>query len=113
MDTNYMSKNLPCAGPTIIVAHGWPSQANSVHYMWHLVLFSHFFLRRWRFVVHAAIDGYSRLVVYNQISTNNQASTVLKYFMYAISRYGVSEVIMVVKIQQLLCSCSCSTLDEG
>ena len=43
MGTNHKSKNLPCAGPTIIVAHGWPSQANLVHYMWHLVLFSHFF----------------------------------------------------------------------
>ena len=40
-------------------------------------------------MVHAAIDGYSRLVVYNQISTNNQASTVLKYFKDAISRYGL------------------------
>ena len=44
---------------------------------------------RWRFVVHAAIDGYSRLVVYSQISTNNQASTVLRYFKDAISRYGL------------------------
>ena len=40
-------------------------------------------------MVHAGIDGYSRLVVYNRISTNNQASTVLRCFMDAVNMYGL------------------------
>ena len=40
-------------------------------------------------MVHAGIDGYSRLVVYNRISTNNQASTVLRCFMDAVNKYGL------------------------
>ena len=40
-------------------------------------------------MVHAGIDGYSRLVVYNRISTNNQASTVLRCFMNAVNKYGL------------------------
>ena len=40
-------------------------------------------------MVHAGIDGYSRLVVYNRISTNNQVSTVLRCFMDAVNKYGL------------------------
>ena len=40
-------------------------------------------------LVHAAIDGYSRLVVYHRISTNNEASTVLRYFTDAVAKYGL------------------------
>ena len=45
-------------------------------------------LIRWRFVIHGAIDGYSRLVTFLQCSTNNQATTVLQYFTTAIGRFG-------------------------
>lgn len=45
-------------------------------------------LIRWRFVVHGAIDGYSRLVTFLHCSTNNRAATVLQYFTSAVERYG-------------------------
>ena len=44
---------------------------------------------RWRFVVHGAIDGYSRLPVFLKCSSNNRADTVLDYFMEAIETYGI------------------------
>ena len=44
---------------------------------------------RWRLVVHAGIDGYSRLIVYCRCSTDNYAATVLKLFMGATETYGL------------------------
>lgn len=44
---------------------------------------------RYPFVIHAGIDGFSRLPVYCKCSTNNRASTVLQCFEQAIARYGV------------------------
>lgn len=35
-------------------------------------------LIRWRFVVHGAIDGFSRLATFLHCGTNNEAATVLK-----------------------------------
>ena len=46
-------------------------------------------LIRWKLVVHAAIDGYSRLVTYCHCSSNNRASTVLRLFVDAVERYGM------------------------
>ena len=45
-------------------------------------------LIRWRFVVHGAIDGYSRLVTFLHCSANNQAATVLHHFTTAVERFG-------------------------
>ena len=44
---------------------------------------------RWKFVVHAGIDGYSRLIVFSKCSTNNRASTVLHLSKEAVSKYGL------------------------
>ena len=46
---------------------------------------------RWRLVIHAGIDGYSRLPVYCCCSTNNTAQTVLKLFLHAVEVYGLPE----------------------
>ena len=46
-------------------------------------------LIRWKFVVHAAIDGYSRVITFCRCSTNNKADTVLELFQEAIERYGL------------------------
>ncbi|KAK2571868.1 hypothetical protein P5673_003276 [Acropora cervicornis] len=46
-------------------------------------------LIRWRFVIHGAIDGYSRMIVYLQCNTNNCAATVLTLFQRAIQTYGL------------------------
>ena len=46
-------------------------------------------LVRWRFVVHGGIDGFSRLVVYLNVASNNRADTVLSCFTQAIEQYGL------------------------
>jgi len=46
-------------------------------------------LIRWRIVIHAFIDGFSRLVTAIQASANNKAQTVLNLFLQAIDMYGL------------------------
>ena len=43
---------------------------------------------RWRFVIHGAIDGFSRLPVFLRCSTNNTADQVFEYFLDAVQQYG-------------------------
>ena len=45
-------------------------------------------LIRWRFVIHGAIDGYSRLITYLHCSTNNRSETVYNLFVNAVDKYG-------------------------
>ncbi|KAK9978908.1 hypothetical protein ABG768_020644 [Culter alburnus] len=45
--------------------------------------------RHWRFVIHGGIDGFSRLIVYLNAATNNNATTVLDAFLRAVSQYGL------------------------
>ena len=49
----------------------------------------HFFLFKWRFVIHGGIDGYSRMIVYLHCSTNNKASTVMQLFEAAVGKFGL------------------------
>ena len=44
---------------------------------------------RWKFIVHGGVDGFSRLVVFLNLSYNNRADTVLKYFQQAVSKWGI------------------------
>ena len=44
---------------------------------------------RWRIVIHAGVDGYSRIPVYLHASSNNRATTVLSLFTEAIGSYGL------------------------
>ena len=46
-------------------------------------------LIRWRFVVHACIDGYSRMITYVHCEDNNRCETVLKLFLDAVAVYGI------------------------
>ena len=55
--------------------------------LWHID--GHHILIRWRMVVHGAIDGYSRMIVYLACSTNNRALTVYKLFKNATQEFGV------------------------
>ena len=48
---------------------------------------NHKLIQPYRFVIHGRIDGFSRLVVFLQASTNNRAETVLNLFMEAIQKY--------------------------
>ena len=53
------------------------------------ILESHHKLIRWRLVTHAAIDGYSRLVLYAKCVPNNFADTVLQLCLGAVNCYGL------------------------
>lgn len=44
---------------------------------------------RWRFVIHGCVDGFSRVIVYLQCSTDNTSATVLSYFESAVSKWGL------------------------
>ncbi|KAK7016234.1 hypothetical protein VNI00_018935 [Paramarasmius palmivorus] len=46
-------------------------------------------LIRWRIVIHAFVDGYSRLVTGIKASNNNRAQTVLLLFLAAVAAYGI------------------------
>ncbi len=37
-------------------------------------------LIRWKFVTHAGIDGYSRLITYMKCAPNNRATTTYRFF---------------------------------
>lgn len=50
----------------------------------------HHKLIHWRLVVHACIDGYSRLIVYLYCTKNNFASTLLDLFKGGVRRCGLS-----------------------
>ena len=62
-------------------------QVQGANSLWHID--GHHSLVRWRFVVHAGIDGHSRMLVYLQCSTNNRAITVLSLFKDAVDNCGV------------------------
>ena len=55
--------------------------------LWHLD--DNHKLIRWRIVIHGCLDGYLRLPVFLQASTNNRASTIPPYFIIATNQYGV------------------------
>ena len=46
-------------------------------------------LIRWKFVVHVAIDGKTRVIVYCKCEDNNKAETVLSLFENGVSRWGL------------------------
>ena len=48
------------------------------NYIWHLD--GHHKMIRWRFVIHAAVDGFSRTIIYLKCADNNRALTVLDLF---------------------------------
>lgn len=54
--------------------------------LWHID--GHHKLIRWKIVIHAGIDGYSRLITYINCSNNNRSDTVFKYFKEATERFG-------------------------
>ena len=53
----------------------------------------HHKLIRWCFVIHGAIDGYTRMTVYVYYSDNNRAYTVLKRFEEAVEKNGLLSTV--------------------
>ena len=47
------------------------------------------FVFRWRFVIHAGVDGYSRMIVYISCADNNRAGTVYDCFSHAVQQFGL------------------------
>lgn len=62
-------------------------QVPGANSLWHVN--GHHSLVRWRFIIHAGVDGFSRMLVFLQCSTNNRADTVFSAFKGAIKDYGV------------------------
>ena len=56
------------------------------NYLWHID--GNHKLIRWRIVLHHAVDGFSRLVVFCLCSTNNRAALVLSLYQAAVRQYG-------------------------
>ena len=54
--------------------------------LWHQD--GHHSLVKWGFVIHGAIDGFSRLITYLHCSTNNRSDTVKNLFLNATQVYG-------------------------
>lgn len=65
--------------------------ASGSNAVWHIDG-NHKFIR-WRLVVHAGINGYSRTVVYLTGSDNNRVNTVLETFVGTVERDGLPSQI--------------------
>lgn len=52
---------------------------------------------RWRFVIHAGIDGYSRLPTYILVASDNTKATALMAFKTGVSEYGLPERVRTDK----------------
>lgn len=61
------------------------------NYIWHID--SNHKLIRWRMVIHGAIDGYSRKIMYLKCANNNKASTVVSFFSSAVNLFGMPDKI--------------------
>ena len=48
---------------------------------------THHKLIRWKFVIHAGIDGYSRLITYMKCAGNNRATTMYRLCISAVEQY--------------------------
>ncbi|XP_019858490.1 PREDICTED: uncharacterized protein LOC109586726 [Amphimedon queenslandica] len=69
------------------VLHRRSYTVRSPNSLWHLDGYHK--LIRWKFVIHGAIDGFSRLIMFLKVSNNNRASSVLSGFMEALQEYGL------------------------
>lgn len=54
-------------------------------------------LIRWRFVIHGGIDGFSRLIMFLNVATNNRSETVLEAFIEAVHEFGLPSRVRMDK----------------
>ena len=69
------------------VLHRRKYSVPSSNALWHLDGYHK--LIRWRYVIHGAIDGYSRLITFLKLATNNRSDTVLNAFIHAVEEFGL------------------------
>lgn len=59
--------------------------------IWHID--THHKLIRWRFIIHAGVDGFSRTIVYIKCDNNNRASTALNFFREGLETFGLPDSV--------------------
>jgi len=69
------------------ILHRRKYRVASPNALWHLDGYHK--LIRWKFIVHGAIDGFSRLIVYLKVASNNFSATVLKHFHEGVQEFGL------------------------
>lgn len=69
------------------VLHRRIYSVSSPNALWHMDGYHK--LIRWRYVIHGAIDGFSRLIMYLKVAPNNRADTVLSAFTQAVDEFGL------------------------
>ena len=57
------------------------------NHLWHVD--TNHKLIRWRFIIVAGIDGFSRMITFLQCLNNNRAETLLEHFKQGIENYGL------------------------
>ena len=77
------------------VLHRRVYSVHSPNSLWHIDGYHK--LIRWKIVIHGGIDGFSRLIVYLKVATNNRASTVLSAFQKAVQEYGLPSRVRMDK----------------
>ena len=75
------------------ILHRRKYQVASPNALWHLDGYHK--LIRWKLIVHGCIDGYSRLIVYLKVASNNCSATVIKYFLDGVQEYGLPSRIRI------------------
>lgn len=61
--------------------------------LWHLDGYHK--LVRWNFVIHGGIDGFSRLITFLKVSSNNTSQSVLTACISAVSLFGIPSRIRI------------------
>ena len=54
-------------------------------------------LIRWRLVIHGGIDGFSRLIMFLKVSSNNRAETMFQAFEQGVTEFGLPSRIRMDK----------------
>ena len=56
-------------------------------------------------VIHGAIDGHSRLIVFLIPSSNNKTDTVLQIFLNAVQKYNLTSCVRTARVSTFASDC--------